>query len=101
MNFPTNFVEWMSTHILACNETPQAKKELVADRDLMVRFGQMKTSQFDVWDATVGIFLQAVQSSSCTGGCGGVYFAKLQIQQSKTEGTMHHYYSKVGVQLMQ
>jgi hypothetical protein len=59
----------------------------------------MKTSQFDVWDETVGRYLQAVQSSSCTGGCGDVYFAKLQ--QNKTEVTMHHYYSKVGVQLMQ
>jgi uncharacterized metal-binding protein len=58
----------MSTHILACNETPQATKELVADRDLMLRFGQMKKSQIDVCDETVGRYLQAVQSSSCTGG---------------------------------
>jgi hypothetical protein len=33
------------------------------------------------------------------GGCGDVSFAKLQ--HGKTEVTMHHYYSKVGVELMQ
>jgi hypothetical protein len=33
------------------------------------------------------------------GGCGGVFFAKLQ--HNKTEVTMLHYYSKLGVQLMQ
>jgi hypothetical protein len=59
----------------------------------------MKTSHYDGWDETVGRYLQAIRSRCCRGGCGDVYFAKLQ--HNKTEVTMHHYYSKVGVQLMQ
>jgi hypothetical protein len=74
-------------------------KELIADRDLTVTFGQMKTSHYDGWDETVSRYLQAVRSSCCRGGCGDVSFAKLQ--HGKTEVTMHHYYSKVRVKLMQ
>jgi hypothetical protein len=78
MHFSTYFVEWMSTHILACHETAQRTKELVADRDLTVTFGKMKTSHYDGWDETVGRYLKAILSSCCWGGCGDVYFAKLQ-----------------------
>jgi hypothetical protein len=42
MKFSTYFVEWTSTNILACNETAQSTKELVADRDLTVTFGKIK-----------------------------------------------------------
>jgi hypothetical protein len=70
MNFSTHFVEWMSTHILACHETAQRTKELVADRDLTVTFGKMKMSHYDGWDETVGRYLQAIRSSCCREGCG-------------------------------
>jgi hypothetical protein len=43
--------------------------------------------------------LQAVRAGSCKGGCGDVYFTKLL--QEKNEGSMHHLYSSVGVELMQ
>jgi hypothetical protein len=76
-NFSTYFVEWMSTHILACKKTAQRTKELIADRDLTVTFGQMKTSHYDGWDDTVSRYLQAARSSCCRGGCGDVFFAKL------------------------
>jgi hypothetical protein len=72
---------------------------LIADRDLTVTFGQMKTSHYDGWDETVSRYLQAVRSICCSGGCGDVSFAKLQ--HGKTEVAMHHYNSKVGVELMQ
>jgi hypothetical protein len=98
-NFSTYFVEWMSTHILACKKTAQKTKELIVDRDLTVTFGQMKTSHYDGWDETVSRYLQAVRSSCFRGGCGDVSFAKLQHGKSKV--MMHHYYSKVGVELMQ
>jgi hypothetical protein len=42
----------MSTHILACHETAQRTKELVADRYLTVTFGKMKTSHYGGWDET-------------------------------------------------
>jgi hypothetical protein len=64
-----------------------------------VMFGKMKTSHYDGWDETVDIYLQVIRSSFCRGGFGDVFFDKLQ--HNKTEVTMHHYYSKVGVQLMQ
>jgi hypothetical protein len=50
----------MSTHILACKNTAQRTKELIADRDLTVTFGQIKTSHYDGWDETVSRYLQAV-----------------------------------------
>jgi hypothetical protein len=72
---------------------------LIADRDLTVTFGQMKTSHDDGWDETVSRYLQAVRSSCCRGRCSDVSFAKLQ--HGKTEVAMYHYYSKLGVELMQ
>jgi hypothetical protein len=72
---------------------------LIADRDLTVTFGKIKISHYDGWDETVSRYLHAVRSSYCRGGCGDVYFSKLQ--HGKTEVAMHHYYSKVGVELMQ
>jgi hypothetical protein len=71
---------------------------LIADRDLTVTFGQMKTSHYDGWDETISRYLQAARASCCRGGCGDVFFANLQ--NGKTEVMMHHYYSKVGLGLM-
>jgi hypothetical protein len=84
--------------MLECKKTAQRTKELIDDRDLTVTFGKMKTSHYDGWDESVSRYLQAVRSS-CRGGCGDVFIAKLQ--HGETEVTMHHYYPKVGVEMMQ
>jgi hypothetical protein len=98
LNFPV-FVDWMKNHILECDNSSQGTKEPMADKDLTIDFGKMKVSHFNAWHTTVFRYLQAVQSSSCKGGCDDVYFTRLL--QEKDEVSMHHFYSSVGVELMQ
>jgi hypothetical protein len=99
LNFPVFFVDWMTNHILECENSAQETKELMADKDLTIYFAKMKVPHFDAWDTTVSRYLQAVRSSSCKGGCGDVYFTKLL--QEKNEVTMHQSYRTVGDELMQ
>jgi hypothetical protein len=88
LNFPVFFVDWMTTHLLECDNNTQGKKELVADNDLTIDFGKMKVAHFDAWDTTVSRYLQAVRSSSCKGDCGD-------------KVSMHNFYISVGVEPMQ
>jgi hypothetical protein len=99
LNFPVFFVDWMTNHILECDNSSQETKELVADKDLTIDFAKMKVAHFDAWDTTACIYLQAEWSSSCKGGCGDVYFTKLL--QEKNEVSLHQLYGSVGVELMQ
>jgi hypothetical protein len=93
------FVDWMTNHILECENSAQETKALVADKDFTIDFAKMKVFHFDAWDTAVSRYLQAVRSSSCKGGCDDVYFTKLL--QEKNEDSMHQLYSTVGVELMQ
>jgi hypothetical protein len=89
LNFPVFFVDWITNHILECDNSSQETKELVADKDLTIDFAKNKVAHFNAWDTTVCRYLQVVGSSSCKGVCGDVYLTKLL--EEKNEVSMHQF----------
>jgi hypothetical protein len=53
LKIPVFFVDWMTNHILECDNSSQETKELVADKDLKIYFAKMKVAHFDAWDTMV------------------------------------------------
>jgi hypothetical protein len=53
LNFLGFFVDWMTNHILECDNSSQRTKEVVVKKDHTIEFGKMKVSHFDAWDAIV------------------------------------------------
>jgi hypothetical protein len=78
LNFTVLFVDWMTNHILEYDNSSQGTEAHMADKDLTIDFVKMKVTHFDAWDTTVCRYLQALQSGSCKGGCGDMYFTKLK-----------------------